>query len=79
MKNSKEPKIVRFPRSFTKEDFEHCVNCIHIVNYFLDKDTDGEPFTVQSEDIEYLGRLLCREYQTMCEVLKASGGSNNVI
>lgn len=79
MKNPKNPKIVHFPRSFTKEDFAHCFNCMLFVNYLLDMDTDGEPSTVQLEDVEYLERLLYREYQTMREVIEASGGSDNVI
>lgn len=79
MKKSKNSEIIHFPRSFTKEDFAHCFNCMLFVNYLLDLDTDGEPSTVQFKDIEYLERLLYREYQTMREVIEASGGSDNVI
>lgn len=79
MKNPKNSKILRFPISFTKEDFAHCFNCMQFVDYLLDMDTDGEPSTVQLEDVEYLERLLYREYQTMREVIEASGGSDNVI
>lgn len=79
MKNPKNPKIVRFPISFTKEDFAHCFNCMLFVNYLLDTDTDGEPSTVQLEDVEYLERLLYREYMNMRTVLEAAGGSDNVI
>lgn len=79
MKNPKNPKIVRFPIFFTKEDFAHCFNCMLFVNYLLDTDTDGEPSTVQLEDVEYLERLLYREYMNMRTVLEASGGSDNVI
>ena len=79
MKKSKNSEIIHFPRSFTKEDFAHCFNCMLFVNYLLDTCTDGEPATVHLEDIEYLERLLYREYQTMREVIEASGGSDNVI
>lgn len=79
MKNPKNPKIVRFPRSFTEEDFAHCFNCMLFVNYLLDTDTDGEPSTVKLEDVEYLERLLYREYMQMRTVIEASGGSDNVI
>lgn len=79
MKNPKNPKMVHFPWSFTEEDFAHCFNCIQLVDYLLDMDTDCEPSTVQLEDVEYLERLLYREYQTMREVIEASGGSDNVI
>ena len=79
MKKSKNSEIIHFPRSFTKEDFAHCFNCMLFVNYLLDTDTDGEPSTVHLEDVEYLERLLYREYQTMREVIEASGGSDNDI
>lgn len=79
MKNPKNPKMVHFPRSFTNEDFEHCFSCILFVNYLLDTDTDAEPSIVNLKDVEYLERLLYREYQTMLEVIEASGGSDNVI
>lgn len=79
MKESKNPKMIHYPWSFTNEDFAHCFNCICFFNYLLDTDTDGEPFTVHSEDFEYLERLLYREYQTMHEVIEASGGSDDVI
>lgn len=79
MKNPKNPKIVRFPMSFTEEDFTHCFNCMLFVNYLLDTDTDGELSTVKLEDVEYLERLLYREYMQMRTVIEASGGSDNVI
>lgn len=79
MKNPKNPEILRFPISFTKEDFTHCFNCMLFVNYLLDTDTDGEPSTVKLEDVEYLERLLYREYMNMRTVIEASGGSDNVI
>lgn len=79
MKNPKNPKIVRFPMSFTEEDLTHCFSCILFVNYLLDTDTDGEPSTLNLEDVEYLERLLYREYMTMRTVIQASGGSDNVI
>ena len=79
MRNPKNPKMIRFPMSFTKEDFAHCFNCMGFVDYLLDTDTDGEPSTVKLEDVEYLERLLYREYQIMREVIYASGCSDNVI
>lgn len=79
MKNPKNLKVVHFPMVFTEEDFAHCFNCMLFVNYLLDTDTDGEPSTVQLEDVEYLKRLLHREYQIMREVIESSGGSDNVI
>ena len=79
MKNPKDSKTIRFPMSFTKEDFAHCFNCMLFVNYLLDKDTDGEPSTVHLEDVEYLERLLYREYQIMREVLEVSEGPDYVI
>lgn len=72
MKESKNSKMIRYPWSFTNEDFAHCFNCIRFVDYLLDTDTDGEPVTVHSEDVEYLERLLYREYQIMSEVIEAS-------
>lgn len=79
MKNSKHSKILRFPMSFTKEDFAHCFNCMFLVDYLLDTDTDGEPSSVKLEDIEYLERLLYREYMRMRTVIEASEGSDNDI
>lgn len=78
MKNPKNCKINRFPWSFTKEDFAHCFNCMLFVDYLLDNDTDGEQSTVHLEDVEYLERLLYREYQMMREVIEASEGSDYV-
>lgn len=79
MKNSKHSKILSFPASFTKEDFAHCFNCMLFVDYLLDTDTDGEPSTVKREDVEYLERLLYREYTQMRNVIEASEGSDNDI
>lgn len=72
-------KIIRAPISFTKEDVSHCANCIDIVEYLLSPNTDGESLDIMPDDIEYLARLLYREYNIMGEVLEASGGSDNVI
>lgn len=79
MKNSKNPKIVRFPMSVTEEDLSHCSNCIDMVENFLDPSTDGESLSVTSSDIVYLARLLCREYQIMREVIKSTEGSDDVV
>lgn len=72
-------KIIRAPISFTEEDVSHCANCIGIVEYLLSPNTDGESLYITPDDIEYLARLLYREYNIMGEVLEASGGSDNVI
>lgn len=72
-------KIIRAPISFTKEDVSHCANCIYIVEQLLSPNTDGESLYIKPDDIEYLARLLYREYNIMVEVLEASGGSDNVI
>lgn len=79
MKNPKKSKMVRYPWSFTKEDFAHCFNCMLFVDYLLDNDTDGEPSTVHLQDVEYLERLLYREYQMMREVIESSEGPDYVI
>lgn len=79
MKSSKHSKILNFPVSFTEDDFAHCFNCMLFVDYLLDTDTDGEPSTVKQEDVEYLERLLYREYMQMRSVIEASEGSDNDI
>lgn len=72
-------KIIRAPISFTKEDFSHCANCIDIVEYLLSPNTDGESLYITPDDIEYLARLLYREYNMMREVLESSEGPDYVI
>lgn len=72
-------KIIRAPISFTKEDVSHCANCIDTVEYLLSPNTDGESLFITSDDIEYLARLLYREYSMMGEVLEASEGPNYVL
>ncbi len=79
MKNSKNPKVFRYPWSFTKEDLAHCFNCMLFVDYLLDNDTDGEPSMVHLQDVEYLERLLYREYQMMREVIESSEGPDYVV
>lgn len=79
MKNPKDPKTFRFPMSFTEEDLMHCFSCMLFVEYLLDPDTDGEPSTLNVKDVEYLERLLYRDYMIMRTVIQASGGSDNVI
>lgn len=75
----KTSKIIRMPMSFTSVDFSHCVNCLQFVDYLLDESTDGMPNSVYYKDIEYLEKLLFREYEIMREVMEASGGDDNVI
>ena len=70
-------KIIRAPVSFTDEDYSHCSNCIDMVEYFLSPYTDGQSFHVTFDDIEYLARLLYREYSIMGDVLEALEGSDN--
>lgn len=72
-------KIIRAPVSFTDEDYSHCSNCIDMVEYFLSPDTDGQSVHITLDDIEYLARLLYREYTIMSEVLEASEGPDYVI
>lgn len=74
----KTSKIIRMPMSFTSDDFSHCVNCMQFVDFLLDESTDGMPNTVHYEDIQYLEKLLFREYGIMCEVMEASGGDDVV-
>lgn len=75
----KKSKIIRMPMSFTSDDFSHCVNCMGFVDFLLDKSTDGMPSTVHYGDIQYLERLLFREYDIMREVIESSGGDNDVV
>ena len=72
-------KIIRLPLRFTFEDYSHCSNCIDIVEYLLSPDTDGESFHITYDDVEYLARLLYREFNIMSEVIEATGGSDNDI
>ena len=72
-------KIIRAPVRFTSEDYSHCSNCIDMVEYFLSPDTDGQSVHVTLDDIEFLARLLYREFNLMGEVIGASEGSDYVI
>ena len=72
-------KIIRAPVGFTLEDYSHCSNCIDMVEYFLCPDTDGQSIHITIDDIEYLARLLYREYNIMGEVIEVSEGSDNDI
>lgn len=74
----KTSKIIRMPMSFTSDDFSHCVNCMQFVDYLLDESTDGIPKSVHYDDIQYLEKLLFREYGIMCEVMESSGGDDVV-
>ena len=76
MENS---NVIRVPISFTKEDYSHCENCIDVVEYLLSPDTDDESVHVTLDDVDYLARLLYREYNIMGQVIYASGGSDDVI
>lgn len=72
-------KIIRAPVSFTDEDYLHCLNCIDLVEYLLSPSTDGESLYITSGDIEFLARLVFREYYIMGEVIEASEGPDYVI
>lgn len=72
-------RLIRAPLLFTLEDYSHCSNCIDMVEYFLSPDTDGQSVHVTLDDIEYLARVLYREFNIMGEVIEASGGSDDVI
>ena len=75
----KKSNIIRMPISFTSDDFLHCVNCMQFVDYLLDESTDGMPKHVHYGDIQYLERLIFREYNMMLEVMEASGGDDDVV
>lgn len=79
MKESKNPKIVSLPVSFTAEDAVHCLHCWEFVRYLIDTNTDGLESTISLTDLDYLERFLCREANVMMTVMEAAGGSDNVI
>lgn len=72
-------KIIRAPIRFTFEDYSHCSNCIDMVEYFLSPDTDEQSLYVTLDDMEYLARLLYREFNIMGKVIESSEGSDNDI
>lgn len=71
-------KILRFPLRFTDDDVEHCRKCL-VFSYLLDSDTDLDSFPLTLSDVQYLSRLLYREYHLMRDVIEASEGSENDI
>lgn len=75
----KKLKTIRMPMSFTSGDFSHCVNCMQFVDFLLDESTDGTYDSVHLGDIQYLEKLLFREYGIMREVMEASGGDDDVV
>ena len=79
MENSKHLKMLCFPIHFTEEDLTHCSNCIDLVEYLLDPDTDGELRCITTLDLVYLSGLLSRECQIMREVIESSEDSDYVI
>ena len=72
MENSKHSKILRFPVRFTEEDIDHCYKCLVFSEYLLDSDTDSDSFPLTLRDVQYLSRLLSREYHLMRDVIEAS-------
>lgn len=65
-------KILRFPVRFTEEDIEHCRKCLVFSEYLLDSDSDSDIFPLTLNDVQYLSRLLYREYHLMLDVIEAS-------
>ena len=91
MKSCKSERNVRLPirynvkdystcLSFTEDDVEHCFNCLSFAEYLLDFDSEADsvPFSLTSNDVKYLSRLLYRSYHLMRDVIEASalGGSD---
>ena len=72
-------KILRFPVRFTEEDIEHCRKCLVFSEYLLDSDSDSDIFPLTLNDVQYLSRLLYREYHLMRNVIEASECSDNDI
>lgn len=72
-------KILRFPIRFTEEDIDHCYKCLVFSEYLLDSDTDSDSFPLTFNDVQYLSRLLYREYHLMRDVIEASEDSDNDI
>ena len=75
----KKSKTIRYSTSFTSLDFTHCFNCLQFVDFLLDDSTDCIPGSVRYADIQYLEKLLLREYDIMREVLEVSGGDDDVV
>ena len=69
--------------SFSEDDVEHCFNCLSFAEYLLDVDSEADsvPFSLTSNDVKYLSRLLYRAYHLMRDVIEASasGGSDDDI
>ena len=72
-------KILRFPVRFTEEDIEHCHKCLVFSEYLLDSDSDSDIFPLTMNDVQYLSRLLYREYHLMRDFIEASEGSDDDI
>lgn len=94
MKSCKSKRNVCFPirynvkdyktsLSFTEDDLEHCFNCLSFAEYLLDVDgeADSVSFSLSSNDVKYLSRLLYRSYHIMRDVIysDSSEGSENDI
>lgn len=79
MESSKNSKVLRFPIRFTEEDIDHCYKCLVFSEYLLDSDTDSDSFPLTLRDVQYLSRLLSREYHLMRDVIEASEGLDNDI
>ena len=70
-------KILRFPVRFTEEDIEHCHKCLVFSEYLLDSDSDSDIFPLTLNDVQYLSRLLYREYHLMLDVIQASSSEGS--
>lgn len=77
MESSKHSKILHFPIRFTEEDVDHCYKCLVFSEYLLDSDTDSDSFPLTLRDVQYLSRLLSREYHSMCAVIEASASEDS--
>lgn len=77
MENSKKSNVLRFPIRFTEEDIEHCYKCLVFSEYLLDSDTDSDSFPLTLRDVQYLSRLLSREYHLMRDVIEASSSEDS--
>lgn len=77
MESSKHSKILRFPVRFTEEDIDHCYNCLVFSEYLLDFDIDSDSFPLTLRDVQYLSRLLSREYHLMRDVIESSSSEDS--
>lgn len=65
--------------SFSEDDVEHCFNCLSFAEYLLDVDSEAYsvPFSLNSNDVKYLSRLLYCAYHLMRDVFEASASEGS--